>query len=263
MTTAPLGTGAHSWSPDVERSRLDTVAQWYDSARGLNRELVKWAAKRIVRRASGTRVLELGCASGMMTEELARRFGRLDVVEGAVRYASRARELVPPEGRVHHCLFEEFYPSEEYDLIVMAWVLEHVADARVLLSRAGRWLSPGGEIHVVVPNAESLHRRTGLQMGMLDRLEDLNEPDLAIGHRRVYTWQALTADIEAAGLRLANMEGILLKPLPSEMMETLPYGLRAAFFELASLAPRLCSEIYAVCKRGDNGGTAHPTDGLR
>jgi len=263
MTTAAPGTGERSSCPDVERARLDTVAQWYDSARGLNRELVKWAARRIVERASGTRALELGCASGMMTEELARRFGRLDVVEGAGQYASRARELLPPEGRVYHCLFEEFQPKERYDLIVAAWVLEHVADPRGLLRRAAGWLSPDGEIHVVVPNAESVHRRVGLRMGMLDRLDELNESDLAIGHRRVYTWQALTLDIETAGLRAASMEGILLKPLPSEMMEALPSELRTAFFELGPLAPRLCSEIYAVCERRDNGGTPRPSDRLR
>jgi len=236
-----------AWSPEEERARLEEVSQWYDSRVGINRDLGRAAAARICRRAHGARALELGCASGVVTEKLVASFPHVDVVDSAARYAQRARCLLAGKGKAYHCLFEEFEPSGRYDAIIMTWILEHVADPHALLSRAAGWLAPQGEIHIVVPNAESLHRRVGLRMGLLSRLDQLNSSDLAIGHRRVYTWDSLTADVTGAGLTVISIDGILLKPLPSALMESWPPDLRAAFFELSDLTPRLCSEIHAVC----------------
>jgi len=257
-----------SCSPAEERARLDEVAQWFDSQRGLNRDLSKHALKRILATARGSRALELGCATGVMTAELARRFPHLDVVDGAERYARHARGILGDREagsrqRVHHCLFEEFTPTASYDLIVMAYVLEHVADPRALMRQARKWLAPGGAIHVVVPNAESLHRQVGMSMGLLHRLDELCESDLAIGHRRVYTWERLAEEIAASGLHVTSMEGILLKPLPSALMEAWPQDLRDAFFELAPVAPRLCSEIHAICSDPDHGDATHSADRVR
>jgi SAM-dependent methyltransferase len=263
MTAGCETAAGQSRSLAKERRRLEEVAEWYDSRSGLSCALGKAAAKCILRRAKGGRALELGCANGVMTRELARRFEHLDVVEGAERYAREARAIVPPRGQVYNCLFEEYEPTGHYDVIVMAWVLEHVVDPGCLLKRADGWLSREGEIHIFVPNAESLHRRVGLQMGMLERLDVLNDSDMAIGHRRVYTWGRLADEIEAAGLRLVGMEGILLKPLPSAMVESWPRELLGAFFEVASLAPRVCSEIYAICRKRDDGDTTDSADGLR
>jgi 2-polyprenyl-3-methyl-5-hydroxy-6-metoxy-1,4-benzoquinol methylase len=256
MTATSQLAAREAWSPREERQRLDTVARWYDSRKGLNRELIEEAARRVVARARGRRALELGCAMGVMTERLAAHFPELHVVEGSEVYARRARAFVPAE-RVHHCLFEEFQSAGNFDTIVMSWILEHVLAPRELLARARGWLAPGGELHLVVPNAGSLHRRVGVRMGLLRRLDQMNESDLAVGHRRVYTWERLADDIAAAGLHLISMEGILLKPLSSALMESWDAELRAAFFELAPLAPRLCSEIYAVSAAADRSKPAH------
>ena len=263
MSVVSRVTESAPWSAGGERARLDEVAQWYDSRKGLNREVIEQAAQRVLARARGGRALELGCAMGVMTEELAGRFSELDIVEGSEVYAAKARTLAPPSGRVYHCLFEEFEPARQYDTIVMSWILEHVAAPQELLERARGWLAPQGEIHIAVPNAESLHRRVGLSMGLLHRLDQLNDTDLAVGHRRVYTWDRLAEEIASAGLGLVRMDGILLKPLPSALMECWPTELRAAFFELSSLAPRLCSEIYAVCGHPNYANTTNPAHGVR
>ena len=238
-------------SADGENSRLEEVAQWFDSRKGLNYELIKYAARKIMSCTKGPRALEMGCASGVMTEDFGRHFPRFDVVEAAGPYAEHARTLVPEGSRVYQCLFEEFEPEIQYDAIMMTWILEHVISPPEIMARAKEWLAPGGKIYIVVPHAESLHRHVGVAMGMLERVDQLNESDLAIGHRRVYTWEALATDIAAAGLKLVTMEGILLKPLASSQMEAWPAELRAAYFKLGALQPRLCSEIFAICGRAD------------
>jgi len=238
---------AAAWSPEGERARLEEIALWYEGRLGLSRDLGREAVARIRARARGERILELGCANGVMTRELLSLFGRMEVVESAARYARQAQQLLAGRGQVHQCLFEEFEPTGRYDTIIMACILEHVADPRALLCRARNWLTPQGEIHIVVPNADSLHRHVGVAMGLLPHVCHLNPSDTAIGHRRVYTWDTLAADIAAAGLRLVLTDGILLKPLSNSQMEGWPRQLRAAFFQISHLAPRLCAEIYAVC----------------
>jgi trans-aconitate methyltransferase len=235
------------FSTEKERKRLEEVAEWFDNRHGINYDLAKYAAALIIKHAQGDRALELGCASGVMTRELVERFPCLDVVEAASNYAEQARAILQ-KGCVYECLFEEFQIKERYDTIAATWILEHVDNPSALLSRVRAWLNPKGCIYIAVPNAESLHRRVGLQMGLLNSLDQLNDSDIAIGHRRVYTWDTLTADITAAGLQVVSMEGILLKPLPSAAMEALSPDQRAAFFGLASIAPRLCSEIFAICR---------------
>ena len=249
MGTGPSAAGPSACSPEAEQARLEEVADWFDSRMGINRLVIQYAAARILANARGQRALEMGCANGVMTQELARHFRHLDVVEAVARYAAHARRWLPPGGHVYETLFEEFRPPARYQVIVMGWVLEHVIDPREVLSRARGWLDVGGQIHVVVPNAESLHRRVGQAMGLLQQVDELNPSDLAIGHRRVYTWDTLSADFAAAGLRVTRMEGILLKPLPNTLMENWPRELLSAFFRLSHLQPRLCSEVYAVCER--------------
>jgi 2-polyprenyl-3-methyl-5-hydroxy-6-metoxy-1,4-benzoquinol methylase len=234
--------------PLVERERLERAAAWYDSRRGLNYDLVRSAAEMICERATGPRLLELGCAQGVMTRALAARFPEVVVVEGAHAHAETARAILGDPARVHHCLFEEFEPDRWFDDIVMAGVLEHVADPVGLLCRAARWLEAGGSLHIVVPNAESLHRRIGVALGMLRRLDELNEGDRAMGHRRVYTWDLLKAHIEEGGLQIVAREGNFLKPLSNAQMERWPQALREAFRAVGRDLPQLCAEIYTQCR---------------
>ena len=88
-------------------------------------------------------------------------------------------------------------------------------------SRMGGWLAPGGRLHVVVQNAESLHRRIGHALGRLPSLTHLTEKSLASGHKRVYTKSALLQEIEAAGYEILECEGFLLKPFDYDSLSRL------------------------------------------
>jgi 2-polyprenyl-3-methyl-5-hydroxy-6-metoxy-1,4-benzoquinol methylase len=152
--------------------------------------------------------------------------------------------------KTHLSLFEQFTPTQKYDNIVMAHILEHVEDPVQILQLAASWLLPGGRILVIVPNAQSLHRLAGVKMGMLDAPTDLNEDDIRIGHRRVYTPETLEADVSAAGLRLIKRDGIFLKPLSNKQIEDAwSQDLIEAYYELGKDFPDLATEILLVCER--------------
>ena len=260
MIPPPALVGPDADARGQQRLRGGPFAESYDSRLGLDRPLAEHAAARLLARRRGGRALQLGCADCVMTECLVGHFSRLDVVAAAEAYARQAAAVIAGRGRAYHCLFEEFEPDTDYDVVVIAGALEHVAEPRQLLSRAAAWLAPGGEIHIIVPNAGSLHRRLGMLLGLLDRVEQPSESDLAIGRRRVYTWRSLAIDITAAGLELIAIDGFFLKPLPRAALQPWPQAAKRLLFRLGALAPQLCSQIHAVA--GLPGRLAFPPPAL-
>ena len=83
-----------------------------------------------------------------------------------------------------------------------------------------------GSIVVIVPNANSLHRRMGLAMGAISHLKELQEHDHRFGHRRYYDLPALREHVEAAGLQVEL----------------------DALFEVARQAPDWSAEIVILCR---------------
>jgi len=73
-----------------------------------------------------------------------------------------------------------------------------------------------------VPNADSLHRRIGKSMGMLEEVTDLNDSDHRLGHRRVYTRSLLRQHIEEAGLEIVHFTGVGMKPFSNAQLAELP-----------------------------------------
>jgi hypothetical protein len=104
----------------------------------------------------------------------------------------------------------------------MGFILEHVDDPDMILAHYRQLLKPDGKIYVAVPNAKSLNRRLGLEMGLIDDIYSLNANDIAFGHKRQYCLASLRDTLDRAGLQISHEEGIYLKPLPLATLETLP-----------------------------------------
>lgn len=232
---------------DDTQRRVDRVAGWYRSREDFDAQLIAFGWRKIARRAVGTSALELGSAEGLMTEKLWERFARVVVVEGAAQNVASLRERLP-RVEVRACLFEDFETDERFDNVIAARVLEHVDDPVLLLKRCRGWLAPGGRIHVVVPNADSLNRRLGLHMGMLSRVDELSPRDQSLGHVRVYRADVLLDHVRQAELDVVELAGTFLKPLANAQMTGLPSEVLEGFFRLSDELPALSTELYAVCE---------------
>jgi 2-polyprenyl-3-methyl-5-hydroxy-6-metoxy-1,4-benzoquinol methylase len=232
---------------DNESQRLKRIAKDGFTQFDKDQKVSSYRAKTIVSLCEGPRVLDVGCADGLVTEILANEFPGLVTIDGSIELIERLRQRVPSIKAVH-TLFEDFTPNELFDTIVMGHVLEHVDEPVALLTRAKDWLCDGGKIIVTVPNAESIHRRIGLEMGMITELTELSEGDHLIGHRRIYSTDTLEHDIESAGLRTIHSEGVMLKPLTNAAMFDWADELLAAFNSLAKKLPtELGGELCFVC----------------
>lgn len=229
-----------------EYESIERAAKYYDSSISFDRYYIEYEAKLIAEYDKGPKVLEMGCASGVMTQFLVDIYPDVSVVDASIQYFERIRSRFGTRVRAFHSLFEEFEPNENYNTIILARALEHVKDPVVILRHASAWLVPGGKIHVIVPNAESLHRRVGKSMGIISELTDLTAQDKVVGHRRVYTAESLRKTVEQSGLSIVHEKGIYLKPFPNAQMEGWSRELINAFFELGKELPNYCAEIYAI-----------------
>lgn len=205
---------------------LDAVADKYLAEPSVEIEndlIMNWYPQRIENRTGHVgSILELGLGHGYTVPHFAKMADHHEVVEGSQRVIDHFRSNNDwYRGKLVQDYFESYTPERRFDVIVMGFVLEHVDDPKAMLARFRAFLAPGGKLYVAVPNAKSLNRRLGYEMGMIDNIYDLNATDHQLGHKRNYCRDTLRADVEAAGFRTTLEEGIYLKPLPLGVLKTL------------------------------------------
>ena len=237
-------------SQSAESGRLDASAPASSADAGrlaadfLGHYTEQWQAPW----CTGEQALQLGLGNGRLARRLAHRFGRLTVVEGSAALAAAFTDP-PANCRVVSALFEDFAPERPVDRILGNHILEHVADPVAVLRRTRGWLAPGGRALFTVPNAGSLHRRIGVELGLLQQPGELNEQDLRLGHRRVYTAGAFRADLEAAGYGVEELRGYLLKVVSNAQMKGWPRDLLDAMYRVSLTLPtEYCANLAAVCR---------------
>jgi SAM-dependent methyltransferase len=227
-------------------AELEAIARSHDQSLGFTPRLIACRANTLAAQLGDGPVLDLGCADGLLTAALARRHTRVVAVDASPIRLERTRAACAGLANVEPVLasFEELRPAERFDGIVMSCILEHLPDAAGLLGRARGWLSERGRVVAIVPAGTSLHRRAGVLMGLLRDLSDHGEADHALGHETVFELDSLTALFEAAGLRVVDRGGHLIKPLPNREMATLPPALVDAYEELGRQFPALAAELW-------------------
>ncbi len=175
---------------------------------------ISWLLKQLPKTAH---VLELGYGDGIVTEALAKSDCNITLIEGANTLIDIAKSKYPSINCIN-TLFEEFSPTERFDIILASHVLEHVDDPEKILKMIATWLTDAGKIIIVVPNKNSLHRQLAVTMGLQSQLDTLSQRDLLVGHQRVYSLKTLEEDIRKADLQPIESMGFFLKVLPNSMM---------------------------------------------
>jgi len=122
----------------------------------------------------GARVLDVGCATGYLAAELARRGCVVDGIEfdpDAARQArAHCREVVAGdlEAPATHAEVERMLAGARPDVVVCADVLEHLRDPWTVLAWLRALLAPGGRAIISVPNIAHWTARRALLTGRFD-----------------------------------------------------------------------------------------------
>ena len=188
--------------------------------------ILHWYPKRILNKLGNTKhlsLLELGLGHGYSTCLFQPQFQSHTVVDGShevIELFQAKNEL--PGLNIVEGYFEAFEPTDCYDVIVMGFVLEHVDNPALIVSKYRAFLKPGGRMFIAVPNAKSLNRCLGVALGMIADIYELNANDHLLGHKRQFCLETLKSAMTANGYAVSWAEGIYLKPLPLAHLKTLP-----------------------------------------
>ncbi|MGI9098838.1 MAG: methyltransferase domain-containing protein [Solirubrobacteraceae bacterium] len=156
---------------------------------------------------AGGSALDLGCASGGLLALLRPRAGRLAGLELSAT-AARAAAAVADEV-VQGALEDPDLPFAPggFDLVVLADVLEHLADPQAALRRAAGWCRPGGgAVLVSVPNVAHWRARLALARGRWPQEES---GTFDSSHLRWFTRASLAELLTGAGLCDVQLDAIV------------------------------------------------------
>jgi len=191
-----------------------------------NEIILKWYPQRVIKFAEDAKsMLELGLGHGYTTDTFSSHFERYLVLDGSAAVIENFKKNYPEcKAEIIETYFEDFTSDEKFDIINLGFILEHIDDPHRILSKYKDFLAPGGKMFVSVPNAEVLNRRLGNLAGLLPDMTELSDNDRLLGHKRYYTVETLTKEIENAGYQLERMEGIYLKPFTTSQILSLNFN---------------------------------------
>jgi 2-polyprenyl-3-methyl-5-hydroxy-6-metoxy-1,4-benzoquinol methylase len=235
---------------------LEKIAQKYDPSspeKDFDYWLIQFDFETLSKFLVGKKVIELGCGRGILTEKLTKICDEIIVVEGSEKNINFVKEkLNNSKVKFYHCLWEDFeYKNCDISDVVLSMGLEHLDEEAALkiLNKIKNWLKPNGRLHIVVPNAYSLHRRVAYYMGMIKDVHEFSERDRLFGHKRVYDKEMLFRELKSCGYKILHWEGIFLKPLTNAMLMNLNEKVIRGFYEVGKELPDYCAHIYVVCEK--------------
>lgn len=200
---------------------------------------------------TGKSVLEVGPAEGDMTAKLMEYFSDVTVIEGSEKFTKNLQKTFKTKKlTIYHGLVEEVCINKKFDTVILSHVLEHFDNPQEILKKMRSLLHKDGNLLVMVPNANSIHRHVGVLLGMQEATHSLNEVDINIGHKRVYDPSSLKAEVEKAGFITINLGGILIKIVSNQqMVKIFTEEVMDALFKIGSEFPEISCEIFIACKK--------------
>ena len=205
----------------------------------------------------GRNVLELGSFRGEFTKRLVGRFDDITCVEASGEALAASRTLLGDKVTLVEGTFETVSLGRTFDNIILTHVLEHLDDPVGVLARVNReWLSPGGRLFLVCPNANAASRQIAVKMGLIDHHSAVTPAEKEHGHRITYSLDTLERDAKGAGLTVVHRSGIFFKALANFQWDRLlatdiisPEYLDGCY-QLGQVYPDLCSSIFLLCEKG-------------
>lgn len=157
----------------------------------------------------GKRLLDLGCADGILAQQLHKRFAEAHGVDISETALSIARQRGIETHRVN--VDEEPLPFADgfFDAITCLDLVEHVFEPRVLLREMARVLAPGGSVYIAFPNIRYIIRIKELIAGRFPKTSGDVAYSYDGGHLHYYTPEDMRRLLEEQGLEPVSEFGIV------------------------------------------------------
>lgn len=204
-------------------------------------------AKEIVK---NKKVLNLGLGNALTSKVVANLCRSQVTVEGSKKIIELF-SFPNKKTSIKESLFEDFNSNEKFDVILANHVLEHVKNPVDLMKiKFHEWLNDDGLVFITVPNAHSIHRRIGKEMGLLNSLNELNSSDLKAGHQRVYDLNLLKNHINKSDFEILEIGGYNIKLTSLLQMKDWSQDLLDAIFKVSLKLPtEICTNLWVKAKK--------------
>ena len=198
----------------------------------------------------GKKILNLGLGNGKTSKILDEFVKEQIVIEGSKKIIDLF-SFKSPRTTFVESYFENYNTASKFEVILANHVLEHVNDpVKLMEEKFSSWIKKDGIIFITVPNAKSLHRLIGKEMGLLKSEYDLNNSDREGGHQRVYDINILRNHIEKAGFEMVDFGGYNIKMVSLMQMKDWSQELLDAIFEVSKkMPPDICANIWATVRK--------------
>ena len=136
---------------------------------------------------AGLQLLDLGCGPGLYAEQLAERGAIVYGIDESPEMVRLASERVPPPARFRvHDLNQpiDWLPDEAFDMAVMALVIHHLDDRRLVLAEAHRLLRSEGRLVVSTHHPTSDWHRLGGSYFDVERISEIWQDKLSVSYWR-------------------------------------------------------------------------------
>jgi len=190
----------------------------------------------------GTKILDLGCATGYIARELSKKgcetWG-VDVdKEAALKARQYCKKVIVSD--LDTCSSLAF-PKKFFDYVILLDVIEHLKYPENILSIAKTHLKRGGKVLISTPNIAHASIRLMLMRGDFDY-----SPSGIMDNTHVhfYTMKSLGTFLKKIGLKVLKViptNGMCKVPLLYKITDRLPYSWQ---YKITSLAPTLFSHQF-------------------
>ena len=216
-----------------------------------------------------TRILELGSATGYLTEYLKTKLNcHVDCVEKSEEMAKQAQVFCNQMfiEDIDHLDWKSHFQDKTYDYIIMADVLEHLQEDERTLKACRKLLKSNGALILSIPNIAHASIIGELLKGRFDYRD---EGLLDKTHLRFYTEESIEKLIIQSGFSLKTIDPIYKLPEDTEINDSLidlPIEVQKEIYNLKNC---LVYQFIIVCKPGsetllkqirNNESISSPTD---
>jgi 2-polyprenyl-3-methyl-5-hydroxy-6-metoxy-1,4-benzoquinol methylase len=177
-----MGKDLHSHAEELER--IEECDFWS-----------KVKVKLILDLVEGKKILDVGCGSGGLSRTLAEKGYNVMVIDNDWK----AIDLAKKKGIMGFVADINHWETEEkFDCIILADVLEHIADDKLILRKVYTLLKPNGCILLNVPSYQFL----------------FGKHDINLGHKRRYSDNELRNKLKESGFKIEHLRHWNLLALP-------------------------------------------------
>lgn len=182
--------------------------------------------------------LNIGVGYGTADEVFSKEFEEYTSIDLEQSVIDNQKEMLSHVNYICSDFFQ-FQAGTKFDTIIASHILEHVENYEDFLNRCYDLLKPKGRLIVIVPNAESIHRKIGVEMGFLKDITELNDADKSIGHTIVFTPKRLKREFERTQFNILKLKTVTLKAFSYSQLLEMPSD-----YIKACLSPNLeCSSF--------------------